>query len=556
MLILDQIRKEKGKIRAAAYARYSSDMQREESIEAQIRAISNYCANNEIEIVDYYIDRAKTATNTSRPAFQKMISDAMSNTFDIVVVHKLDRFARNRYDSIVFRAQLKNFGVVMLSVIENLDGSPESLILESVLEGMNEYYSRNLAREIEKGKTENAYQARHNGGIPPLGYDVDKDMHLVINDKEATCVRFIFNAIADGSTNRKVFEHCKEYGWKTKVGNDFTSSSLFSILRNEKYVGVYVYNRSAPKNASGSRNGHKYKASSDIIRVEGVIPSIVDKELFSRVQQQLSKRKKRSGSSTAKREYLLTGKLRCGYCDAPLVGNTRNPIKRKKSYSSYRCSSRRHGLKCELHEVESSGIEGVVLTNLSISLFNPEIQTDILREYRKHASKLFDHDRAEKASEKRAVAKLNRQINNLVQALAEAHESSSSVVKRINELERNKSEIENKINESSYSEDEHLSEAKIIESIDLAKAQIKDGSISCIKRLIEDMISRIVVTNDRIDIFLVFLSNLNYIDSLYFRSSRISQLQRHKRLGVNGVAPSPPRQEGTLYGCLFCRDWL
>ena len=540
MLILDQIRKEKGKIRAVAYARYSSDMQREESIEAQVRAISNYCANNDIEIVDYYIDRAKTATNSSRPAFQKMINDAMSNIFDIVVVHKLDRFARNRYDSIVYRAQLKNFGVVILSVIENLDGSPESLILESVLEGMNEYYSRNLAREIEKGKTENAYQARHNGGIPPLGYDVDKDMRLVINENEAACVRYIFNAIADGANNRDVFEHCKANGWKTKIGNDFTSSSLFSILRNEKYVGVYVYNRSAPKNAAGSRNGHKYKASSDIIRVEGVIPPIVDKELFSRVQQQLSKRKKRSGSSTAKREYLLAGKLRCGYCDSPLVGNTRNPIKRKKAYSSYRCSSRRHGLKCELHEVESSGLEDVVLSSLSKNLFNSDIQNDILHEYRNHVKKVFDQDRKENESEKRAIVKLDRQINNLIQALAEAHDTSPSVVKRINELERSKSEIESKMSESSYIEDEHLSEAKIIENIDLAKAQIKDGSISCIKRLIEDMISKIVVTNDRIDIFLVFISNLNYRENLYSKSSGILFSQRQKRLGVSGVAPSPP----------------
>lgn len=535
MLILDQIRKEKGKIRAAAYARYSSDMQREESIEAQIRAISNYCANNDIEIIDYYIDRAKTATNTSRPAFQKMINDAMSDAFDIVVVHKLDRFARNRYDSIVYRAQLKNFGVVLLSVIENLDGSPESLILESVLEGMNEYYSRNLAREIEKGKTENAYQARHNGGIPPLGYDVDKEMRLVINEKEAICVKYIFESIANGATNRTVFEHCKKNGWKTKIGNDFTSSSLFSILRNEKYIGVYVYNRSAPKNASGSRNGHKYKATAEIIRVEGIIPPIISDELFARVQRQLSKRRTRSGRSIAKRVYLLSGKLRCGYCGAPLVGNTRNPIKRKKEYSSYRCSSRQHGLKCDLREVEKTGIEKLVLEKVSESLFDPSVQPDILNEYRKYIRKIAKHNRSEATVEKRALAKVEREIRNLIQALAEAKSSSPSIVKRIGELEKTKGELENQIHISSNIETDPLTEADIIERIEKAKSQINDGSSQCINRLIEDLISEIVVTNNRIDIFLIFLSKKENLATSHYRPLQGSLLsQRNMRLDVCG----------------------
>ena len=123
-------------ITAVAYTRYSSEMQRDESIEAQLRAIREWAARNRIEIVEEYIDRAKSATSDQRPEFQRMIQDAANGTFSIVIVHKLDRFSRNRYDSAHYKHQLKRHGVTLRSVVENLDGSPESIIMESVLEGV------------------------------------------------------------------------------------------------------------------------------------------------------------------------------------------------------------------------------------------------------------------------------------------------------------------------------------------------------------------------------------------------------------------------------------
>ena len=139
-------------LRAAAYARFSSDMQREESIDAQLRAIQDYAQRNNALIVEEYVDRAHTATTDQRPEFQRMIADAKRGAFNLVIVHKLDRFSRNRYDSIIYRRELKIAGVELRSVLENIDGSPESILLESLLEGMNEFYSRNLAREVQKGK--------------------------------------------------------------------------------------------------------------------------------------------------------------------------------------------------------------------------------------------------------------------------------------------------------------------------------------------------------------------------------------------------------------------
>jgi len=146
--------------RAAIYARFSTDMQRNESIDAQIEAVEKYAAENEMQIVRTYVDRAKSATSDQRPEFQNMIKDSETGAFDVVCVHKLDRFARDRYDSAFYRKKLKANGVKLISVTEQLDGSPESIILESVLEAMAEYYSKNLAREVEKGKRQNVLRPK------------------------------------------------------------------------------------------------------------------------------------------------------------------------------------------------------------------------------------------------------------------------------------------------------------------------------------------------------------------------------------------------------------
>ena len=151
-----------------AYARYSSDNQREESITAQLRAIHNWADNNGHTIIKEYIDEALSARTDKRPNFLKMIEDSKTENWNGVVVHKLDRFSRNRYNSAVYKKELKDNGKKLFSVLEKLDDSPESIIMEAMLEGLSEYYSANLAREVKKGLNENALDCKHNGGTPPL----------------------------------------------------------------------------------------------------------------------------------------------------------------------------------------------------------------------------------------------------------------------------------------------------------------------------------------------------------------------------------------------------
>lgn len=167
-------------IRAAAYARFSSDNQRDESIDAQLRAIYKFAQDNGYEIVAEYIDRAKTGTNDRREDFQRMIADSASGDFEAVIVHKLDRFARSRYDSAFYKRTLKTNGVQLVSVLEHFGSEPESIIMEGLLESMSEYYSANLSREVKKGQMENALACKHTGGQPPLGYHVTPDLRYEI----------------------------------------------------------------------------------------------------------------------------------------------------------------------------------------------------------------------------------------------------------------------------------------------------------------------------------------------------------------------------------------
>ena len=123
---------------AAIYARYSSDKQNEQSIEGQLRVCQNYAKTNDILIVDTYIDRAMTGTNDNRPDFRRMIKDSAKKQWDYILVYRLDRFSRNKYETAIHKKTLKDNGVKVISAMENIPDTPEGIILESLLEGVKQ----------------------------------------------------------------------------------------------------------------------------------------------------------------------------------------------------------------------------------------------------------------------------------------------------------------------------------------------------------------------------------------------------------------------------------
>ena len=189
---------------AVIYARYSSDNQREESIEGQLRECKEYADQNGITVVRTYIDRALSAKTDSRPQFQQMIHDSATHTFEAVLVWKLDRFSRNRYDSAHYKRILKNNRVHVVSVTESISNTPEGIMLESLLEGMAEYYSAELAEKVSRGHKENALKAKFNGGPVPLGYRIDSEHHYQIDPNTAPVVQEAFHRYAAGESINNV----------------------------------------------------------------------------------------------------------------------------------------------------------------------------------------------------------------------------------------------------------------------------------------------------------------------------------------------------------------
>jgi len=207
------------------------------------------------------------------------------------------------------KKKLKDCGIKLISILEQLDDSPESIILESVLEGMAEYYSKNLAREVMKGMKENALQCKHTGGIPPLGYNVNNDKKYEINESEAVIVRKIFDLYLNGHVTNTIANKLNELGFNGKTGKPFKPANLRDILANEKYSGTYFFN----KRISGKKHNRMYKDESEIIRIENGMPVIIEKEVFEMVQRRLESTKKQPRTET-KRFYLLTGLITCGIC--------------------------------------------------------------------------------------------------------------------------------------------------------------------------------------------------------------------------------------------------
>lgn len=354
------------KTRVALYARFSSDNQRTESIDAQIRAMREYCEKQNWEIVGTYIDEAQSATTDRRVEFQHMIADSDRHIFDIVLVHKLDRFARNRYDSAMYKYRLRSNGVTLCSVLEQLDNSPESIILEAVLEGMAEYYSVNLSREVMKGLKENALHCKHTGGKPPLGYDLDAEQKLVINPQEAEAVRLIYELYLNGYGNKQIAEFLNAEGYRSKIGRQFTADSFLVILQNEKYTGVYVYNKISAKGWHRKRNSHRYKSEEEIIRVENGCPAIITREVFERAQMKRKQNRGISGRFGYRNFYLCSGLVICGCCGKRMMGMRRTG---KVSYCLYNCRS--HKSQCDNYkEIDRDKLDKFVIKLLRQKLFS------------------------------------------------------------------------------------------------------------------------------------------------------------------------------------------
>ena len=409
-------------IPAVIYARYSSSNQREESIAGQIRECKSYAERNGYEIIHEYTDSALTGRSDQRPAFQKMIKDSNSHAFQAVIVWKLDRFARNRYDSAMYRNVLKKNGVKIYSAMENISDSPEGIILEGLMESLAEYYSANLGENVKRGLYDSALE-RKILGQPTFGYKRGENGRYEIDDMTAPIVKRIFEEYVSGKPYMDIVHDLNTDGFRTIQGKPFSKNSLRKILRNEKYIGVYRYR--------------------DILDPDG-IPPIIDKSTFERCQKELEKRSfsKTRATPEESEPYLLSGILYCGHCGFPMAGEKARSSTGAYHYYYVCTGKKRHLAECSKKRVQRDFIENAV-----IKMMNDEILTDEFID--RSVQALEEYQSAEHENETLKILEselnaVNKKINNLLKAL-EAGIWTDSTADRLREHEERKSALETEI---------------------------------------------------------------------------------------------------------------
>lgn len=483
-------------MQAVIYARYSSDNQREESIDAQIRAIKDFAQHNGYTIIREYIDEALSAKTDNRPQFLQMISDSKNRQFEAVICHKLDRFARNRYDSAFYKRILKENGVKLVSVLENFDDSPESIILESVLEGMAEYYSANLAREVKKGLKENALDCKHTGGKPPFGYDVDNTKHYIINEEEASAVKEIFERVNRKETIGSIVKWLNSNGHRTKYGTLFSSSSINTIIRNEKYKGTYIYG----KNKRIKENGiTKDLPGNDVIRIENGIPRIVTDELWIAANKIYDKRVHvAGGQSKSKEVYLLSGLIKCGLCGGSMCGNKVRSGRNKDIRITYQCNTRKTKKTCNAKEIRKDLVEEVVLSTLEKVLAEDSINKilDFIEsrysEQKREIPSLLKQSRTE-------LTKIDSQLNNVLDLVMNGY-NTPTVLEKIKILEVKKQDLASRISYYENLESEKSINRTYAYNYLKQYSSVKAKSLEMQRKAINVFVRKVTVFPDKIEV--------------------------------------------------------
>ena len=423
-----------------AYMRYSSNNQHETSIEYQRAAIEEYCATNGYTIEHEYIDRAKSGTTDRRPDFLKMMSEAAFGkpTWRYIVVYDLTRFSRNMSDSTRHTDTLCRVGIELISVTQYADNTPEGKLMRNINFSIGQYYSDTNSDRTRDAQKVHAKKAEHCGGIPPLGYDI-KNKKLVINEDEAEVVRKIFTMFLGCYSYTAIAKTLNDAGHTTKVGGKFTKNSFCSILRQEKYVGTYRWNRASSKfrNAEGikQRNSHRSKPEEEIVKIPGGCPAIIDPETFQKAQKRLHARTQDKPTNTARRLYVLggLGVLKCGVCGRYMVGIPRTC--RGKSYVTYACPNHKGtNAICPTKEIPAEALDKLVVGYIVPNSFR--------QEYIPTINKLMNVNADFRALEYRKRG-IDKKIQNVMKSIELRF--SETLVGRLEQLEKEKEEIEEQL---------------------------------------------------------------------------------------------------------------
>lgn len=427
--------------KAVIYARYSSGSQTEQSIEGQLRVCYKYAKENDFVVVKEYIDRAKTGQNDRRPSFQKMLADSYQRSFDFVIVYSIDRFARDDGDHGADKKLLRQNGVLLLSATQtigvNADGTENlgGILTEGIYVALAKYYSRELSQKIRRGQNESLQKKNFLGGGIMYGYVV-KDKKYCIDENQAKIVREIFELYSKGKSAFAIATILNERKLLNSRGTEFKANGIMTMLKNPRYTGVFNY---------GGRIFENY------------LPAIIDKQLFDNVQMKIEQNKRSPARAKAKEEFILTGKLYCGYCKTPMAGES-GTSRTGETHYYYKCSTRKNHHSCTKAILRKKELEDLIINATLTHILDIEVIENITTQL----LKLQDEQR--NASEltilKKQLQQTELYIKNVLTAIKQGIVTDSTK-NELQKLEAEKNEIEKRVIQTEYADSLYLTKEQI-----------------------------------------------------------------------------------------------
>lgn len=517
---------------AVIYARFSSHRQGEQSIEGQLHDCYDYAKRYDINIVGEYIDRAISGKTDDRPEFQRMISDARKKQFERIIVWKLDRFARNRYDSAIYKHKLKQHGVRVISAMENVGEGDEAVLLEALLEASAEYFSLDLRKKIKRGQRETIAKGRFCGGPVPYGYKAI-DGKLVPDEKTAPIIRHVFEQYAAGIPMKEIINELKGRGVRNSKGGELSYNTFTRALANQVYIGNYTYGGQV---------------------VQGLAEALIDVETFNKVQQVLKLNARAPAAGKAKVDYLLQGKAFCGHCGSHMIGES-GRSHTGAMYYYYTCADRKKSHSCRKKNEKKDLIEWYVVEQTLQYVLSPyrinEIANAIVAEYDREFS-------GTKAAEyEKAIRQYEHELNKLVDALIDAPKvAHQRIYEKMETLEAQKTSLESELAKLKIASAIRLTTDEVIAWLrSFCTGDLSDPEFR--RNIIDTFINSIYLYDDRLVIFY----NIKHGKQVTFHDVQQSlpTPSSGSDLNANGVLFNT-KSEPTyvfvngMFGCIFQRN--
>ncbi len=373
------------------YARYSSTNQTEQSIEGQIDVCTRYAAEHGYTVSEHYIDRALSATTDHRPAFQRMIHDSARHQFSAVIVYQLDRFSRDRYDSAVYKSKLKKNEVRVISAREQIAEDASGILMESLLEGMAEYFSKELSQKVTRGRGISIQKGGFVGGTVTYGYKV-KNRQYFINEDEASVVRNVFTAYISGKGLSDIVRYLRYHNIHNRNGYPFQITTVKYMLQNKRYIGTL------------SHLGTEY---------ENVIPSIVTSDEFEIAAHLMNTTTRPVKRPDTGDSYLLSHYTYCGSCLGAVTGVS-GTSHTSRLYRYYCCSTQRHSDRCQQKNAPKDVCELAVINALEAVVSRYQLDSAIAKA---EEFAMLGQSRYMGVDLKKALATNKQAIKNLIKAV-------------------------------------------------------------------------------------------------------------------------------------------